>query len=309
MNIFYLYRQIFKGTWFIHHSYALTLAPLLNNLLNGKNVEMSRDWDKMPTMDLDKMDGRAALPVQYGAPGRLTKSLDSVPPGSVAVIPLKSVMVKYGSWCDYGTEEIAAELIKAGSNQNIDAIVLDIDSGGGSVDAVSPMIDAINKVRTEFKKPVVAVADMCASAAYYVACFCDRIIAGNNISSEFGSIGVMVSFADMKPVYEKMGVVFHTIYAPESTHKNQPFENALKSDYTLIQNELLSPLAQAFQNAVKTNRGEKLNMKTEGLLNGRMFFAADAKSSGLIDEVANIDYAINLALSLREAYKLVSNEL
>lgn len=78
----------------------------------------------------------------------------------MAIIPLKSVMVKYGNWCQYGTEEIAAAMLKAARSKKIDALVLDIDSGGGSVDSIPPMLEAIQKVQTIYNKPVIACGDL-----------------------------------------------------------------------------------------------------------------------------------------------------
>jgi protease IV len=309
MNSIYLYRQILKGKWFIHYSYALSLGTLLSNILSGKEMTGTRDWNRDQTIDLEKSEGRAKFPIQAGSSVNTVtglSSFDEAPEGSVAIIPLKSVMIKYGTWCEYGTEEIAAAMLRAAASDKIDAIVLDIDSGGGAVDAVPPMLEAIRKVQTEFNKPVIACGDLCASAAYFVASRCNMIIAGNNFSSEFGSIGVMMSFIDMQPYYEEMGVKFHRVYAPESTHKNLSFENALKGDYKLLQEEELSPLAVMFQNAIKENRGSKLDLKAEGLLNGRMFYAANAKKVGLIDEVGNMDMAITFAQGMAEVNKLKS---
>ena len=312
MNSIYLYRQILKGKWFIHYSYALSLSALLENLFSGKGMGDMRDWNQAQTIDLDESKGRAKFPIQCATSANTITgygSFDEAPEGSVAVIPLKGVMIKYGTMCEYGTEEIASAMLKAGASKKIDAIVVDIDSGGGSVDAIAPMLEALRKIQTEFNKPVVACADLCASAAYYFASHCDRIIAGNNLSAEFGSIGVMMSFMDIQPVYEKMGVKFHKIYAPESTHKNLAFQNALEGKYEMIQQEELSPLALTFMNAVKEKRGSKLDLKVEGLLNGRMFYASDAKAVGLIDEVSNMERAINLAQSLAEVRKFLSNQL
>jgi protease-4 len=320
MNNIYLYRQILKGKWFIHYSYALSLGPILNNLLSGKSMANDfRDWDRDQTSNLDKQEGREKLPVKCATQANsisVFSTYDEAPSGSIALVPLKSVMVKYGSWCQYGTEEVAGMMLQAASHPNIDGIVLDIDSGGGSVDAIPPMIEAIRKIQTQLNKPVVACADLCASAAYYVASYCDRIIAGNSLSSEFGSIGVMMSWWDLQPYYEKEGFKFHKIYAPESDYKNLPFEKALKGDYDLIKEEELSPLALTFMNAVKTNRGSKLDLNIEGLLNGRMFYASNgkdeklnAKHAGLIDEVSSLDRAIMMAQSLSEVKKFLSERI
>lgn len=319
MNSVYLYRQILKGKWFIHYSYALSLGVLLDDLLSGKQMTGQRDWNQAQTVDLSGVSDRAKFPVMAGTSlGSVSifESFDEAPEGSVAIIPLMNVMIKHGTMCEYGTEEIAAAMLQAAGSKNIDAILLDIDSGGGSVDSIPPMLDAIEKIHTMYNKPVVAWADLCASAAYYVAAHCDRIIAGNNLSSEFGSIGVMMQFADMRPRYEAQGIKFHKIYAPESNYKNLPFELALEGKYDMIKEEELSPLARTFQEAVKTKRGSKLKLEVEGLLNGRMFYASngrdsslDAKAVGLIDEIGSLERAIMMAQSLAEVRKFLSNKL
>ena len=225
----------------------------------------------------------------YESGHTVVSDFNKSPEGSVAVVSLKGDMMKQGTWCSYGTEETAAIMREAAASSKIIGIRLDIDSGGGAVDAIAPMLDAINYAH-ENGKPVVACCDLCASAAYYVACHCDKIIADNNISAEFGSIGVMIQFPDYAKYYEKNGIKVHTIYSDLSTHKNAPFEAALKGDYKSIKEETLNPLAREFQNAVKSHR-ENLDTKVEGILNGRMFFAADAKKNGLIDDIGNRDMA------------------
>ncbi len=205
-----------------------------------------------------------------------------------------------------GTEEIAAEIRKAAAHKNIDAVVLDIDSGGGAVDAVAPMTQAIDDCKAA-GKPVVAHCDLCASAAYWVGAQCNRIIAANNISSEFGSVGVMMTFQDMEPYYEKMGVKFHSIYAPESNYKNLPFELAKKGEYEKIKTEVLSPLARKFQNQVR-NKRENLNAEVEGILAGRMFDAENAKTYGLIDSIGNLAKAVEIAKDLASA-SVINNYL
>lgn len=65
----------------------------------------------------------------------------------------------------------------------------------------------------------------------------------NDVSSAFGSIGVMCSFSDLKPFYEKMGVKFHEIYADQSENKTRRFACLLEGDYTKIRQESLNPMA------------------------------------------------------------------
>ena len=149
---------------------------------------------------------------------------------------------------------------------------------------------------------------MCASAAYYSAIYCNEIIAGNDISSEIGSIGVMMSFWDWAKAKEEQGGKQHTIYSNLSDWKNKPFELALKGEYEQIKLEELDPLAKKFQAAVIQRRGDKLKQETAGILAGRMFFAETAKEVGLIDHVGSLDMAIGRAREIRNNM-LVNNYL
>jgi len=312
-----LYRQILQGKWFIHYSYALSLGPLVERLLTHKGADTNRDWFNMPTIDLNHETGRAKLPLMVANEDDIEPVLDfsQAEEGSVAIIPLKGVMIKYGDICQYGTTEVAEAIMEAVSNPRISAVILDIDSGGGAINSIKPVTQAIEKLKAA-GKPVIAAGDLCASSAYFVASYCDRIIALNDLSAEFGCIGVMMQFVDVQPFYEEQGYKFHTIYAPESSYKNLPFEKALKGDYKLIQEEELSPLAVNFQNTIRKNRGTKLNIEVEGLLNGRMFYSynannadLNAKAVGLIDGVGDMRYVIGLALSLTEVRKYMNNTI
>jgi protease-4 len=209
----------------------------------------------------------------------------------VAIIPLRGTMIKYGTMCSYGADEIAAAIDEAAANKKVTGIVLDIDSGGGAVDAVAPLVDAIRRAKAA-RKPVVACCDLCASAAYWTACECNEIMAANSISSEFGSIGVMMSFPDYAKYYEKEGIKVHTIYSNLSTYKNAPFEAAKLGKYDDIKTEELDPLARKFQANVRAKRAGKLNEDIEGILSGKVFYAEDALKHGLIDSIGTLDRAV-----------------
>ena len=209
----------------------------------------------------------------------------------VAIIPLHGTMIKYGTMCAYGADEIAEAIDAAAADKKVIGIVLDIDSGGGAVDAVAPLVDAIRRAKA-MGKPVVASCDLCASAAYWTACECNEIIANNNVSAEFGSIGVMMQFPDYAKYYEKEGIKVHTIYSNLSTYKNDPFEAAKKGEYDSIKAEELDPLARKFQETVKAKRAGKLDEKIDGILAGRTFYAEDALKHGLIDSIGTQSQAI-----------------
>lgn len=289
MNISHLLSEILRGYWAIEPQTALAHGSLVASLLDGTAF----DFAERPEMNHT-----------FAAGGQIIagKSFDDAPSGSVAIIPIKGTMLKYGTLCSYGTTEIAEFMAKAMASKKISAVVLDIDSGGGAVNAIPPLLNLI----AGRKKPIVALADVAASAAYFVASATDYVMSDNNLSAGFGSIGVVVSFADFQPMYELHGVKFHTIYAPESKDKNLAFEKALKGDYEMMQTDILSPLARQFQDHVRQTRAGKLKENTPGALSGKMFFAMDAMQAGLIDAMGDMNKAIAKAQELAEVKKFMN---
>lgn len=273
-----LYYTILNKPFFIDLRRIDAQAVLIDKFLEHDVADMSAD----------KFSDRKPMLKETGNKECYT-DFNKAPEGSVAVVSLRGDMIKEGTWCSYGTEEVAAVIREAADSSKIIGIRLDIDSGGGAVDAIAPMLDAIGYAQSQ-NKPVVACCDLCASAAYYVASHCNSIMADNTISAEFGSIGVMMQFPDYAKYYEQKGIKVHTIYSDLSTHKNAPFEAALKGDYKSIKEEQLNPLARQFQEAVKSHR-PNIDDKVDGILNGRMFFANDALKYGLIDKIGNRDAA------------------
>ena len=278
-----LYSAVCRGKWF------LSFREVDANLLLVERLLLH---------DASLANGNALsedtpLPVMLELEGKLMKhggTFDDAPKGSTAIIPVHGTMLKYGTMCSYGTTEIAEVVREAADSKNISSIVLDMDSGGGSVDAIAPLIDVVRHAQGK-QKAVVAYCDLCASAAYYVACACNEIVAGNEVSAELGSIGVMMSFMDYAKYYENLGVKQHTIYSNLSDYKNLPFEAAKRGDYKAIRDEELDPLARDFQEAVKRGRGARLQLETEGLLRGRMFYAKEAVRVGLADRIGTLEQA------------------
>ena len=278
-----LYYTILNKPFFIDlrriEAQAVLIDKFLEHDTSGFTAERLSDRQKI----------RRVFAAAGGSGTSADETFGHAPEGSVAVVDLKGDMLKEGTMCSYGTEEIAAIIREAACSKNIIGIRLDIDSGGGAVDAIAPMLDAIRYSQSK-SKPVVASCDLCASAAYYVACHCDEIVADNQISAEFGSIGVMMQFPDYAKYYEDRGIKIHTIYSNLSDWKNAPFEAARKGDYKSIKEETLDPLARQFQEAVKARR-PNLKQDTDGILNGRMFFASEALRVGLIDRVGTAETA------------------
>ncbi len=287
MDISKFLSNVISMKWMMHPQIAVNYGAFLAGLIDGSILF---EEEKPPLNAMVATPDKKIIKLydnQEDENGNKSDSIfDNFPKGSILILPLKGVLFKEDTWWSWGTETVSNVLREAADHKNIKAAIIDTDSGGGSVDAIPPMIDQINYSRE--KMPVIGLADMAASAAYYSISATDMVIASNDISSEFGSIGVMMSWADLQPYWEKMGVKFHKVYAPESNYKNKAFENALKGNYELLK----------FQNDVRKFRAGKIDITQKGILNGRMFYARDAVKYGLADKLGNLDFAIEQAISM-----------
>jgi ClpP class serine protease len=98
----------------------------------------------------------------------------------------------------------------------------------------------------------------------------------------FGSIGVVLSFADVKPSLEKEGVVFHEIYADQSDLKNLDFREALEGKYDKIKQTILNPFAVQFISTIQEFRPQ---ITRKDVFRGEIMTAPDALEYGLIDGI------------------------
>lgn len=287
-----LYASLLKSAWAIEPRFAQSWSGQLDRFLVHHQPMALEDEPSQKKLE--------AVFNIYNEEGVLVTDREQpIPEGSIAVVELIGPMIKYGNWFCWGADEISGFIAQAMANDNIIGIILKVDSGGGAVDAIAPFADVLQN-RT---KPVVALCDLCASAALYTAIHADHVMAENAISAEFGSIGVMVSFTDYSEYDKKNGIKRHVIYAPESTHKNKPFEMALQGNYELMESQVLSPMARQFQAAVKENRPQ-LKADVDGILNGRMFYAHKALEYGLIDSIGSMRQALQKVKQLAAAYQL-----
>jgi len=286
MKYSHLLSAILREPWAIEPQSAIALGSLVVKLLNGEASQFTaRD-------EFEARFHNAFSAQSFNALSQDTEA-DEIPAGSVAIIPLKGEMLKYGTLCSYGTQEIASMLSQFLSHKNIIGAVLDIDSGGGAVNAISPLTHVIKTSQ----KPIVSLCDTAASAAYYVAVATDHVMADNDLSSVFGSIGIEAQFVDVKPHLEKQGYKIHTVHPPESSEKNLAFEKAMQGDYSAIIAEYLSPMAKNFQAHV-LDRMKGIDQSVPGIINGKVFFALDALAHGMIHSIGNMDLAIEKVKTL-----------
>lgn len=278
MRVDRLLMDLNRGQFAMSFEGILAYMPMVHKIMTGENVPIIEKTHSL--MSVVDSNGKSVRPDSNG--------MLNAPKGSVAIIDMVGPVMKYGDMCTYGAEEIVAAMYAADRNQNIIGTVFKEDGPGGGVNAIGPFFQ-FAKDKT---KPVVAIADQCASLHYWAMCaVADHKMADNNISAAFGSVGVVASFADNRKFLEEKGYVFHDIYPKESEHKNQAIQLALEGKYDMIKKEHLSPLAIKFQEAV---RAACPNLKEEiGVLTGKTFGADDALKYGMIDSIGSLDQAIN----------------
>ncbi len=269
-----LVSSILKGVWAMDEFSALSFAPLLTDIFSASSntVEFDQETFKVSsyqrsTSAFSSWDGFA-----------------NVPKGSIAIIPLSGPLMKSDQLCgNRGMASIGNIIKEADHNDNIDGIILKIDSPGGSVDGTAALAEIVGNTN----KPIVAFADgLIASAALWIGASANEIIAATN-KTQIGSVGVLLSFTDVQPALEKLGVKFHQIVADQSKDKTE-FSDKLKAgNYDSYKQEVLNPIAQDFIAHMKTTRPGTLDKH----LTGKLFFAQDVIGS-LVDSIGNFDFAI-----------------
>ncbi|MFC7669301.1 S49 family peptidase [Hymenobacter humi] len=222
----------------------------------------------------------------------------------VRVMGLSGPLMKADQECGpRGLMSLANDLQRAAKDTDISSVLMKIDSPGGQVFGSQSVVDGVKACQAA-GKPVVALCEdglMC-SAAYWIGSAADTIIATHETCT-IGSIGVMASWMDTKPYFEKMGVKFHEVYAEQSTQKNADFAAAGAGDYSGVQANLTS-IAAGFLATVKANRGSRLDAKLfekSGASAGKTFFASQAGDIGLIDALGSFQDALGECVRLVQA--------
>lgn len=216
--------------------------------------------------------------------------------GCIALIRIAGTLTKYPSWATVGTIGLASTINELALDKRVGVLVLDIDSGGGAVNAVPVLVSALRNFKAQ-GKPILAHCDMCASAAYWIASQCDKVFADNTLS-RVGSIGAMCEYWDDRGIFEKDGGKVHIVYAVESPDKNEDFRKMLNGDYESIQ-ATLSTIVEVFHSDIKAAR-PTLKADADGVMTGRTFYATDAKAVGLIDSICTLDETIKIAHTLKQ---------
>lgn len=287
--------------WLIQPEFVFASTSLVQRVLNGEPIHAFDD--DAETEETVKFKGAFCISpegaVSYGS---RYNPFQEAQPGSTAVIGMSGPIMKYDNCGDPGTKTYSSLLDKAGRHPNINSVIIVADSPGGTVDGTMDLAAQVKNFKQSFNKPILTFVDgLMASAMYWIGSGADEIIA-NNETATIGSIGTMLSFADVQPMWEKEGVKFHYITADASVDKNKDFQEARKGNYGLVK-EKLNAINDIFLSAVKNNRAGKLDLKKENVLTGKTYLAQDALEAGLIDAINSFDYTVSRAQALASGEK------
>jgi len=193
---------------------------------------------------------------------------------------------------------VREELEKAEADPRVKALVLRINSPGGTVTASDILYREILRFKTTRKVPVIAVLmDVGASGGYYVALAADRIIA--HPTAITGSIGVLMLTVNAEGLLQKIGVTPTAIKSGEMKDMGAPFR-ALSPEERAILQSVIDQLHARFVSLIVRER--KLpEARVRALADGRILTAPEAKAAGLVDAVGYLDEAVAAA---REAAEL-----
>jgi len=175
-------------------------------------------------------------------------------------------------------------------NDAVKAVVIRINSPGGAVGPSQEILEEISRMRPK-KKVVASMGSVAASGGYYIASGADVIIA--NPGTLTGSIGVIMNFANVEKLTEKLGIDLYNLHAGKFKDVGSPYRSMTPVEKEYLQ-KLLDNVHEQF--IVDVARGRHmLAHKVRELADGRVFTGETAKNLGLVDKLGDLQDAIDLA--------------
>ena len=206
---------------------------------------------------------------------------------SVAHTAVVEIKGEIADGADASAEFINAALKAAFEDDGAKAVVLLINSPGGSPVQAGMMNDEIRRLKAKHKKPVYAVVgETCASAAYYIAVAADQIFVDK--ASIVGSIGVLMDGFGFTGLMEKLGVERRLLTAGENKGFLDPFSAQTEKQRAFAQT-MLNQIHQQFISVVKAGRGTRLK-ETPEMFSGLFWTGQQAIELGLADQLGGLDY-------------------
>ena len=209
-----------------------------------------------------------------------------------------------GSYNSIGSETTVKAIRQANEDEKVKAIVLRVNSPGGSALASDIILRELNLAKQK-KKIIVSMGDYAASGGYYISCNADKIIANNTTLT--GSIGVFGIVPNtQKLLNEKIGVYIDTVNTHKYSDLGSGNRKLTKYELDVIQNSV-EDVYETFITHVSKGRGIS-TVEVDKIGQGRVWSGVDALEIGLIDEIGGLEDAIESAAELSELedYRIIT---
>jgi protease-4 len=219
-----------------------------------------------------------------------------------AVVAIKG---EIADGADASAEWVVTALRAAFEDEGSQAVVLQINSPGGSPVQAGIINDEIRRLKEKHKKPVYAVVEeSCASAAYYIAVAADEIYVDK--ASIVGSIGVLMDGFGFTGLMDKLGVERRLMTAGVNKGFLDPFSPQTKNQRAHAQT-LLDQIHKQFIQVVREGRGKRLK-ETPELFSGLFWSGEQAVDLGLADGLGNLDYVAREIVKAEEIIDYTRHE-
>jgi protease IV len=217
--------------------------------------------------------------------------------GRLAIVEINGAIMGRTSESAFGSrdaEDIAKRLHRLSKDDSVKAILLRINSPGGTVGGTQEIFTEIQRCKAKGKKVVASMGDIAASGGYYLSAAADRIVADPGTIT--GSIGVILQFGNLEGLFQKLGVKLQVIKSGEHKDIGSPARPLTPEERKLLQASIDDAYDQ-FVAAVAQGRKMPVD-QVRAVADGRIFTGRQAQKVGLVDELGNRQDAIKIAAKL-----------
>lgn len=220
-------------------------------------------------------------------------SSDAIEDANVAIIQISGPIMATSDASIFSdsvasSSGIVEMLEEARDDPDIEAVILEINSPGGSAVASDEVARAVKDVRASGKPVVAWVREVGASGAYWIASSSDHIVA--NRMSITGSIGVIASYIEFAEFLDEWNLTYNRLVAGERKDIGDPFQELSENGEEFMQ-EKLDVIHGIFIQEVAANRNMSV-AEMQTLADGRFFLGIEAYDAGLVDELGGKPEAI-----------------
>ncbi len=192
------------------------------------------------------------------------------------------------------SKSIIDQILRYKKDKGVKAIVLRIDTPGGEVGPSQEIYEEIKRLRAARKKVVASMGSVATSGGYYIACACDKIVA--NPGTVTGSIGVIMEYINIEELLRKLGLKSMVIKSGKYKDILSPTRELTGEERKILQDVIDNVHEQFIEVVVQGRRLGKGEISK--IADGRIFSGRQAKAIGLVDQLGNLQDAIDLAAEM-----------